>query len=148
MKLALQEANNAYSLGEVPIGAVIVYNNKVISTGFNYREKSNNALYHAEIIAINKACNYMNSWRLIDCDIYVTVEPCPMCAGAIINSRIRNLIFGANDPKAGCCGSIINLFDLAFNHIPTFEGGILQQESSELLKSFFLTLRNNQSKPQ
>ena len=142
MKEAIKEAKKAYKNREVPIGAVIVYRNKIISRGYNLREKKKNALLHAEIIAINKACRKLKSWRLSECDLYVTVEPCPMCAGAIIQSRIKNIFFGAPDIKAGCAGSKANLFEEGlFNHNVNITGGILESECADLLKDFFHQLR-------
>ncbi|MDR1628431.1 MAG: nucleoside deaminase [Oscillospiraceae bacterium] len=141
MSLAIDQAKIAASLNEVPVGAVVVYNGKIISGGYNKREKLKNSLYHAEIEAINGACKYLNEWRLIDCHLYVTLEPCAMCAGAIINSRISKLIYGTSDPKAGSCGSIINLFDLPYNHKPEVIYGIMQKECAFVLKDFFSGLR-------
>lgn len=141
MKQALIEANKAKEKGEVPIGAVIVCNGEIISRGHNLRETKNQAISHAEIEAINSACEKLNSWRLEDCELYVTLEPCPMCAGAIINARIKTVYFGAYDKKAGCAGSLINLFDCGFNHRPRLKTGILEQECIEILKDFFENLR-------
>ncbi len=143
MQKALDEAKKAYKLQEVPVGAVIVYNNEVISAGFNMREVNNNATHHAEILAIDRACKYLKSWRLIDCCLYVTLEPCPMCAGAIINSRIKRVVYAAKDYKAGSCGSVFNMFDLPFNHKPELVAGVLEAEAVTLLKSFFKTIRDN-----
>ena len=142
MQKALDEAQKAGKKGEVPIGAIIVRNNEIISTGYNKRECKKNALYHAEIIAIKKACKRLKSWRLSDCELYVTLEPCPMCMGAIINARISKVIFGAYDPKAGSCGSIINLNDYPYNHHTEIIGGVRENECSEILSSFFTNLRN------
>jgi tRNA(adenine34) deaminase len=141
MSLAINQAKIAASLNEVPVGAVVVYKGTVISGGYNKREKLKNSLCHAEIEAINGACKYLNEWRLIDCHLYVTLEPCAMCAGAIINSRIAKVIYGASDPKAGSCGSIINLFDLPYNHKPEVIYGIMQKECAFILKDFFSGLR-------
>ena len=127
---------------EVPVGAVIVRDGKIIAMGRNRRELGKNALYHAEIEAIDKACKALNSWRLFDCELYVTLEPCAMCAGAIINSRIKKVIYGAKDPKAGSCGSLINLFELPYNHKPEVVSGVLEKECSEILSDFFKFLRN------
>lgn len=143
MSKALQEAKKAYYQREVPVGAVIVYKDKIISYGHNRREESNNALAHAELIAIDKACKYFNSWRLIDCELYVTLEPCPMCAGAIINSRITRLIYGAKDYKSGSCGSVFDIFSLSFNHKPKVSSGLLECESVELLQLFFKEIRKS-----
>lgn len=142
MKEALKEAEKAYKIKEAPIGAVITKDNKIIARGFNKRETGKNSTLHAEIIAINKACKAVNGWRLCDCNIYITLEPCPMCAGAIINSRIPNVYFGAYDFKNGCCGSVIDLFNYPFNHKPKHKGGILKEECSNILTSFFKDLRN------
>ncbi len=141
MREALEEAKKSQSEMEVPIGAVVVYENKIISRGRNKRELSCNALSHAEIVAINNACQELNRWRLTDCTIYVTLEPCPMCAGAIINSRISRVVYGAKDPKAGSCGSVIDLFGLPYNHKPAVEKEVLKQECSEILSLFFKELR-------
>lgn len=145
MKYALDEAIKARDLGEVPVGAVIVKNDVVISSGHNKRETKNNALCHAEIEAIDRACEKLESWRLTDCDLYVTLEPCPMCTGAIINSRIKRVIFGTKDPKAGSCCSVINLFELSYNHRPQTVCGILESECSKLLSDFFKNLRENKN---
>lgn len=142
MRLAIAQAHIALREREVPIGAVICRNGQVISFGRNRRESGRNALLHAEIEAINGACRALSGWRLEDCELYVTLEPCPMCAGAIINSRIKTLIYGASDPKAGACGSVLNLFGFPFNHKPGVVNGILAGECSDLLKSFFSDLRN------
>ncbi len=141
MQEALKLAKEAAFYGEVPVGAVIVKNEEIIATGRNRRELGKNSLYHAEIEAINNACKFLNEWRLCDCDLYVTLEPCPMCAGAIINARIRRLVYGAKDKKAGSCGSILNLFDFPYNHKPEVVSGILEEECSEELKNFFKKLR-------
>ena len=144
MLLALEEAKKAASIGEVPVGAIITCNDKVISHGFNKRESSNNSLIHAEIEAIYKACNKLKRWRLTGCSLYVTLEPCPMCAGAIINSRISNLIYGTDDAKSGACRSVINLFELPFNHVPNVVSGVLKEECSNILSNFFQRLRKKQ----
>ena len=141
MKEALKEAKKAAEELEVPVGAVVVYKNEIIARGRNRREFSKNALFHAEIEAINNACKKLNSWRLIDCTLYVTLEPCPMCAGAIINSRISKVVYGAKDPKAGSCESVINLFSLPYNHKPKVTSGILKEECSGILSDFFKKLR-------
>ena len=142
MSKAIDLANISYSEKEVPVGSVIVKDNMIIAMGRNRRELSKNALLHAEITAINNACEYLERWRLSGCTLYVTLEPCPMCAGAIINSRIDTLVFGAYDKKAGASGSVINLFDYPFNHKPQIISQVLQHECSSLLSSFFLKLRN------
>jgi len=146
MRLAIEEAKIAYSEGETPIGAVIVRNGEVIARGHNRRENDKNALYHAEIICINKACEILGGWRLPNCTLYVTVEPCPMCAGAIINSRIERVVFGVKDYKAGSFGSVVNLSTYPYNHKPEITGGVLSDECAELMSNFFRELR--QSKKQ
>lgn len=145
MQKAIETAKNALAINEVPVGAVIVYQNEIIASGYNKRETAKNSLCHAEIEAINNACQKLQSWRLLNCDLYVTLEPCPMCAGAIINSRINRVVFGAYDSKAGSCGSVINLFDLPYNHKPDICGGILQSECSNMLSDFFKNLRSKKS---
>ncbi|MFI3115395.1 MAG: nucleoside deaminase [Clostridia bacterium] len=141
MREALLEAKKALSIGEVPIGAVITCDGEIIARAYNMRETKNQAISHAEIEAINIACQKLGSWRLSNCDLYVTLEPCPMCSGAIINARIRNLYFGAFDLKAGCAGSKINLFDCGFNHRPNIKSRILEHECTEILQDFFTNLR-------
>ena len=142
MKEALKQAKKAASIGETPIGAVIVRDGEIIARGYNKRETKKNALLHAEIIAINKACKKLGGWRLPRCEMYVTLEPCPMCAGAIINSRIEKVYFGAYDKKSGCAGSVMNLLDeKGFNHQVETEIGILGEECSGMLKEFFRELR-------
>ncbi len=138
---ALALAREAADTGEVPVGAVIVKNGEIIATGKNERESKQNALSHAEIEAINNACKKLGSWRLDDCEMYVTLEPCPMCAGAIINARIKTLVFGAYDAKAGSIDSIINLCDLPYNHKVEVYGGICEDECLALLQEFFCSLR-------
>lgn len=145
MAEALKEAKKASDEGEVPVGAVIVFENEIIARGRNRREKLNNALCHAEIEAINNACEKLKSWRLLDCKLYVTLEPCPMCCGAIINSRLKQVIYGAEDLKSGSCKSVINLFELPYNHKPFVTSGVLDKECSEILTSFFQLLRKNKS---
>ena len=141
MKAALAEAKKAYLMDEVPVGAVIVYDNKIIARGYNTREKEQSVLGHAEINAIRKACKKRGSWRLEDCDMYVTLEPCSMCSGAIIQSRIKNLYYGASDPKTGACGSVLNLFENDFNHKVNVVGGIMEEPCSRIIKDFFKELR-------
>ncbi len=141
MSLALEEAKKAYAENEVPIGAVIVYNGEVIAKGYNRREQSQSSLSHAEIVAIDKANVQLNSWRLDSCILYVTIEPCPMCSGAIIQSRIPTVYYGAKDPKAGSHESVLNLFDYPFNHKVDIHGGIMEQECKQLMISFFKELR-------
>jgi len=143
MQLALEEATRAQDIGEVPIGAVIIYQDEVIATGYNMRETTQKTLSHAELVAIERANQRLNSWRLEDCTLYVTVEPCPMCAGAIIQSRIKRVVFGAPDPKAGAAGTIINILQTeAFNHQVDITSGVLENECRLLMKSFFRQLRN------
>ena len=141
MKRALELAKKAYDSGEVPVGAVIVKNGEIIGEGYNMREQKQNALSHAEMEAINSACENTGSWRLDDCEIYVTLEPCPMCTGAIINARIKTVIFGAFDSKMGCMDSVINLCDYPFNHKPEIYAGICEDECKEILQKFFQNLR-------
>lgn len=141
MKQALLLAKEAADEGEVPVGAVIVYKGDIIGRGRNRRETARNAIAHAEIEAIDDACRKRGGWRLFDCDIYVTLEPCPMCAGAIINARIDRVFYGAADKKAGSCGSVTDLFSLPYNHRPQCEGGILSQECADILSDFFKSLR-------
>jgi len=141
MALAIEEAKKAGALGEVPIGAVIARKGEVISTGHNLRETDHNALAHAEILAIDAACKKLGGWRLSGCTLYVTLEPCPMCAGAIINSRIDKVVFGAFDPKAGSLGSLIDLSKVNYNHSPRLSGGVMAEQCSELLSEFFKSLR-------
>ena len=143
MHKALAQAEKAAKLGEMPIGAVIVRDGKIIARGHNKREKGKNALLHAEIVAIDKACRKLGGWRLPGCELYVTLEPCPMCAGAILNSRIEKVYFGAYDVKSGCAVSKINLLDMNLcNYTTEVVGGVLQSECSEIIKNFFGTLRN------
>lgn len=139
---AIKQAKKAEAIGETPIGAVIVHKGKIIARGYNKRETKKNCLCHAEIIAINKACKKLGGWRLPECDMYVTLEPCPMCAGAIISSRINNLYFGAYDKKSGCANSVTNLFkENLFNHNVTVVGGIMENECSKIISDFFKALR-------
>lgn len=142
MQEALALAKMASDEGEVPVGAVVVCDGEIVGRGRNRRETGKNALAHAEIEAIDEACKTLGGWRLWKCDLYVTLEPCPMCTGAIINSRIRKLVYGASDHKAGSCGSVVNLFDLPYNHKPEVISGVCEQECSEILTSFFKNLRN------
>lgn len=144
MQMALDQAQIAQSHGEVPIGCIIVDNrtSEIVSVGYNEREETQNAIKHAEIIAIENACAKIGSWRLEHMSLFVTLEPCPMCAGAIINSRVEEVIFGAYDPKAGSVGSINNLFEeTKYNHQPEYVGGMLANESAELLQNFFREIR-------
>ena len=142
MARAMDLARLAANEGEAPVGCVVVREGVIVGRGRNNREASQNALGHAELNAISEACQAIGFWRLPDCDIYVTLEPCPMCAGAIINSRLARLFYGAKDPKAWACGSVIDLFSYPFNHKPTVSGGLLEKESSELLTGFFRSLRS------
>ncbi len=141
MKEALIEAKSAFDEGEVPIGAVIVKDGIIVGRGHNKRETGKNALYHAEINAIDDACKTLGGWRLIDCDIFVTLEPCPMCAGAIINSRIKRVFFGGYDKKAGSLGTLTDLSKIPYNHKFEVAGGILEKECTAILSDFFKTLR-------
>ena len=144
MKKAIKEAKKAELIDEVPIGCIIVKNDKIISRGHNVRETKNNPLGHAELIAIAKASKKLNNWRLEDCDLYVTLEPCIMCSGAIVQSRIKNVYFGAYDPKGGALGSSIDVLKAEkINHHPNVEGGILEAECSELLTNYFKGKRKN-----
>ncbi len=141
MQIALALAQEAADEGEVPVGAVVVKNGEVIGRGRNRREIGKNALAHAEIEAIDEACRTLGGWRLSGCQLYVTLEPCPMCAGAIINARIDEVIYGTADPKAGSCHSLVRLFSLPYNHQPSVRAGILEEECREMLRSFFRSLR-------
>ena len=141
MTLALREAVKSANEGEVPVGAVIVKDGEVIATGRNLREQKQNALSHAEIEAINSACKKLNSWRLDGCEMYVTLEPCPMCTGAIINSRIKTVVFGAFDKNAGCMDSVINLCDYPLGHKVEVYAGICEDECQQVLQDFFKNLR-------
>lgn len=142
MKEALTLAKQAAQKGEVPVGAVIVRNGEIIGRGKNQREEKQNAVSHAEIEAIIEACENTGSWRLDGCELYVTLEPCPMCTGAIINSRIKTVVFGAYDLKAGSMDSVINLCDYPYNHKPEIYGGICEEECKKILSDFFGDLRN------
>ncbi len=146
MKIALKEAQKSFSEGEVPVGAVIVRNGEVVATGRNRREKEKNALCHAEIEAIDSACKKLGGWRLWECEMYVTLEPCPMCAGAIINSRLIKVTYGAADLKNGAVNSVVKMFDFPFTHKPLFEAGIMEDECKKILSDFFKQLRNNKMK--
>lgn len=146
MKEALKQANKAWKTDEVPIGCVIVKNGKIIARGYNRREKTQKSTAHAEMIAIERACKQVGSWRLENCDLYVTLEPCPMCAGAILQSRIRTVIYGASDPKGGCVESCMQMYQTkGFNHYPTVVSGILKEECSALLRSFFREKRKQKA---
>ena len=138
MKLAIEEAKKAWKMDEVPIGAIVVYKGEVIGRGHNLRENEQSPSAHAEMLAIQEASEYLNSWRLEDTTLYVTLEPCVMCSGAIVMSRIPHVIYGASDPKGGCSGSLMNLIeDTRFNHRSTVERGILAEECGEMLRTFF-----------
>ena len=141
MGAALAEAEKAAALGEVPVGAVVARRGEIVAAAHNTRETEKNAVHHAELLAIDKACRALGGWRLWECELFVTLEPCPMCAGAILNSRIRRVVYGAADPKAGCCGSVTDLFALPFNHHPVVERGLRAEEASALLADFFVRLR-------
>ncbi|WEV50663.1 tRNA adenosine(34) deaminase TadA [Lactobacillus sp. ESL0731] len=146
MQLAFDQAKKAQTLGEVPIGAVVIDpDGQVIGVGYNRRELDQDGTQHAEMMAIRQACQRLNSWRLIDCSLFVTLEPCSMCAGAIINSRIKNVFYGALDPKAGAAGSVVDLFSVEkFNHHPNVVRGLYREEASRMLKDFFQEIRHRQ----
>ena len=146
MLRAIELAEKAAELDEVPVGAVVVKDGEIVGEGFNRRETGKNALAHAELEAIDSACKRLGGWRLHQCEIYVTLEPCPMCTGAIINSRIKRVVFGASDYKAGSMGSVINLCELPYNHKPEIQGGFMQEECSALLTEFFAKLRERRAK--
>ena len=141
MQKALELAREAALEGEVPVGCVIVRNGEIVATGRNRRETAKTALGHAEIEAIGAACEKLGGWRLWDCTLYVTLEPCPMCAGAIVNARIPTVVFGASDDKCGACGSVCDLFSMDFNHHPQVVKGVCQEEAAALLTDFFKDLR-------
>ena len=141
MRAALDEAREAAALGEVPVGAVVAKDGEIIARAHNLRESGKNATYHAELMAIDAACKALGGWRLWQCELFVTLEPCPMCSGAIINSRLKRVVYGARDPKAGCCGSLTDLFALPFNHHPMVEQGLRAEEAGALLQAFFKDLR-------
>ena len=149
MKEALKQARKAYALGEVPIGCVIVYEDKIIARGYNRRNTDKNTLAHAEITAINRASKKIGDWRLEDCTLYVTLEPCQMCAGAIVQSRITNVVMGCMNPKAGCGGSVLNILEMPeFNHQVNVIRGVMEEECSQILQEFFkeLRIRNKEEK--
>ncbi|MBP5289635.1 MAG: nucleoside deaminase [Clostridia bacterium] len=146
MRQALREAEKAGALGEVPVGCVIVKDDRVIARGHNTRETKKNALFHAETVAIDKACRKLGGWRLPGCELYVTLEPCPMCAGAVINARVDRVYAAVRDPKAGAMGSVVDLTALPFNHKPTISYGLCEDEAKELLQSFFARLRQKRTK--
>ena len=149
MKEAVRQAKKAYAIGEVPIGCVIVYKDKIIGRGYNRRTIDKNVLAHAELIAIRKACKKMNDWRLEECTMYVTLEPCQMCSGAIVQSRMTRVVVGCMNPKAGCAGSILNLLKMEqFNHQVELTTGVLEKECSRMMKDFFKELRQKKKKPE
>lgn len=145
MEAALSLAREASAEGEVPVGAVVVRDGEIVGTGRNRRELDKNALAHAEIEAIEAACRKIDGWRLWECEMFVTLEPCPMCAGAVINSRIKRLVYGAYDEKSGSCASVINLFDLPYNHRPELIGGFMAEECAKELSGFFAKLRQEKN---
>ncbi|ACS98786.1 tRNA adenosine(34) deaminase TadA [Paenibacillus sp. JDR-2] len=143
MQLAIEEAKKAEQIGEVPIGAILVKNGEVVGRGYNLRETNHDPTAHAEMVAIREACERLGAWRLLDCTLYVTLEPCPMCAGAIVQSRVKRVVYGTGDPKAGCAGTLMNLLqEPRFNHETELTSGVLQAECAELLTNFFRNLRN------
>ena len=147
MKEALKQAKKAYALGEVPIGCVIVHEGKIIGRGYNRRNTDKNTLAHAEITAINKASKVIGDWRLEECTLYVTLEPCQMCAGAIVQARIPRVVIGSMNPKAGCAGSILNILQIpTFNHQCEITKGVCEEECSEMLTTFFRELRKSKKK--
>ncbi|WP_261134761.1 tRNA adenosine(34) deaminase TadA [Bacillus sp. Marseille-Q3570] len=142
MKKAIEMAQKAASIGEVPIGAVVVKDEEIIASGFNLRETEQRSVAHAELIAIDEACKALGTWRLEGCTLYVTLEPCPMCSGAIVLSRVERVVYGASDPKGGCAGTLMNLLDEPrFNHQAIVTSGVLEEECREMLSSFFRELR-------
>jgi tRNA(adenine34) deaminase len=141
MQYALELAATAFAKGEVPVGALIVCGGEIVAGAYNSREKSKNALGHAEITAIDAACKKLGGWRLHKCDMYVTLEPCPMCAGAIINARIKRVVYGCKDNRAGAFGTLLNLNSYPFNHKPEIVGGVCEEEAAELMRRFFIKLR-------
>ncbi len=148
MRLALAEAEKAAALGEVPVGAVVAKDGVPVAMAHNTRETQKNATHHAEVLAIDAACKALGGWRLWQCELFVTLEPCPMCSGAIINSRIKRVVYGAPDPKAGCCGSVTDLFALPCHHRPAVEGGLLAEEARAQLRQFFAALRQKREEKQ
>ncbi len=146
MEEALVLAREAAADGEVPVGAVVVRGDRIVGRGRNRREASKNALSHAEIEAIDEACKTLGGWRLWDCTLYVTLEPCPMCAGAILNARLQRVVFGASDPKAGSLFSVQRMFDLPYNHKPQIDGGFMEEECAAVLRGFFADMRRGLGK--
>ena len=141
MGLALEEARKAAALGEVPVGAVVARNGEVVAAAHNTRETEKNALHHAELLAIDAACKKLGGWRLWECELFVTLEPCPMCAGAIINARVPVVVYGAKEPNFGSCGSVLNLFEERYGHHPAIYGGVLADDCADVLRAFFGGLR-------
>ncbi|MGG4145101.1 tRNA adenosine(34) deaminase TadA [Paenibacillus algorifonticola] len=142
MQQAIEEAKKAEQIGEVPIGAIVVKNQQIIGRGYNLRETQHDPTAHAEMVAIRDACKELDAWRLLDCTLYVTLEPCPMCAGAIVQSRVKRVVYGTGDPKAGCAGTLMNLLqEPRFNHETELTSGVLQQECATMLTQFFRKLR-------
>lgn len=141
MNMALEQAKICIELGEIPVGAVIVSNKTVISTGMNLRERNHNALAHAEIVAINRACILLKRWRLTGCTMYVTLEPCAMCAGAIVNARLERVVYGASDENMGVVGSVANIFAMPLGHHPRVTTGVLKEECEDILRGFFKNIR-------
>lgn len=147
MREALKQAKKAAAIGEMPVGAVVVRGDEIISRAYNRRETKKNALLHAEMTAIDRACRKLGGWRLPGCEMYVTLEPCPMCAGAILNSRIEHIYFGADDPKSGCAGSVLNLLDMNLcNYRTRVTSGVMEEECRDIIKSFFRELRERKQK--
>ena len=146
MQLALQQAQLAADMEEVPVGAVVALNGEPIAMAHNPRDTEKNATHHAELLAISRACEKLGGWRLWQCELFVTLEPCPMCSGAIINSRLRRVVYGAADPKAGCCGGLTDLFALPFNHHPVIEKGLCEEQATALMQQFFERLRQKRQK--
>ena len=141
MREALKEAQKAFDIGEVPVGCVIVKDDKIIARGYNQRETTKHVFNHAEMMAMDQACQLLNSWRLDECTLYVTIEPCVMCAGTMIQARLKRLVYGAFEPKSGAHTSIVNLFDYDYNHHVEVESGVLNLEASSIMKTFFRKLR-------
>ncbi len=147
MREAIKQAKKAAAIGEMPVGAVVVRGDEIISRAYNRRETKKNALLHAEMTAIDRACRKLGGWRLPGCEMYVTLEPCPMCAGAILNSRIEHIYFGADDPKSGCAGSVLNLLDMNLcNYRTRVTSGVMEEECRDIIKSFFRELRERKQK--
>ena len=147
MREAIKQAKKAAAIGEMPVGAVVVRGDEIISRAYNRRETKKNALLHAEMTAIDRACRKLGGWRLPGCELYVTLEPCPMCAGAILNSRIEHIYFGADDPKSGCAGSVLNLLDMNLcNYRTRVTSGVMEEECRDIIKSFFRELRERKQK--